>query len=527
MRVHPRTWWAAWWIAIPVALAAAASYPIIYNYFFGDDLVSLYDVANKPLLELLIVPYGGHLCIVRNAVLRLLFRFFGPDPAPYYWVALLTHLLNVALLCLLVRALTGSERLACFGAVLWGTAPVAESTIGWCSVHGQVLSTTAQLLVLIGIVRAGRRAAVSRWALATWALLVFVASTSFGIGLAFAVVLPIVAWLLMPAGATRRRAIQLCTATAAGMVAIYAAARHIAAVHYESPANPFAIGPVDTLRHWAGVADLTFGMLAYGTEQLVLGAFAHLAPGLLWPVVVALPVLGLIALGFRTGTASARRAMAAFALLAAATYAVIAAGRLTFYPEFKRLLVSTGRYHYAGPFAMTVVLCLALAESELGRSAGAWVRNMALMLGVTVTTAALILVRPPYLHFLWELRYTNLTLNGMQGLIRAASPGSDVYIENEPFHGVGPFALGNPRMYPGLAALFVVYYPSNVVDGHRVFFVEPDAGVRDVARRGMRSQTLLVAPDDVPPQHEVGRVPPPPTPARRAPQGGSAAPTKD
>jgi hypothetical protein len=150
---------------------------------------------------------------------------------------------------------------------------------------------------------------------------------------------------------------------------------------------------------------------------------------------------------------------------------------------------------------------------------------MALILGVTAITAGLILVRPPYLHFLWERRYTDLALGGMQGLLRAASPGTDLYIQNEPFQGVGPLALANPSIFPGLAALFVVYYPSNVVDGRRVFFVEPDADVRDAARRGVRSQTLLVAPDDVPAQDEVVHVPPPPTPAWRARQGLSAAPT--
>ena len=172
------------------------------------------------------------------------------------------------------------------------------------------------------------------------------------------------------------------------MVAIYAAAQHMAAVDSDSPGTLLALGPVGILLHWTGVADVTVNMLAYGTEQMVLGAFAHFAPGLLWPMVVALPVLGLTALALLTGTAPARRAIAAFALLAAATYALIAAGRLTFYPQFKLLLVSTGRYHHAAPLAITVVLCLALAQFAPGRSARVWVRNLALILAVIATTAA-------------------------------------------------------------------------------------------------------------------------------------------
>jgi hypothetical protein len=47
-------------------------------------------------------------------------------------------------------------------------------------------------------------------------------------------------------------------------------------------------------------------------------------------------------------------------------------------------------------------------------------------------------------------------------------------------------------MFPGWAAAFTVFFPSNVVEGRRVFFVEADADVRNAAKDGKRTSTLIV-----------------------------------
>jgi hypothetical protein len=43
--------------------------------------------------------------------------------------------------------------------------------------------------------------------------------------------------------------------------------------------------------------------------------------------------------------------------------------------------------------------------------------------------------------------------------------------------------------------LFVVFFPDNVVDGRRVFFVLRNPETLRVGRRGRRASTLLVGPD--------------------------------
>jgi len=54
--------------------------------------------------------------------------------------------------------------------------------------------------------------------------------------------------------------------------------------------------------------------------------------------------------------------------------------------------------------------------------------------------------------------------------------------------------------FPGWAAVFVIAFPDNVIDGKRVYFVEPDESRRKfaAARVGHRISTLLVEPGGCP-----------------------------
>src|SRR5262245_37898448 len=97
----------------PVVLAAVVFHPLIRNYFFADDFLHLYQIAEWSPLHFVLEPYAGHVYLIRNALFWTLARTVGPEPAPYFWLALLTHLLNVALLYRVVWVAFASDRLAC------------------------------------------------------------------------------------------------------------------------------------------------------------------------------------------------------------------------------------------------------------------------------------------------------------------------------------------------------------------------------------------------------------------------------
>src|SRR5262249_60116961 len=113
------------------------------------------------------------------------------QPEPYFWIVLLTHLLNVWLLFRVLRNVTGSLALGCFGATLWGTSPAQVGTLSWYSVYGQVLVATVLLVVLGGVTaRARTGAAPSRRGAALWYALLLPGTTSFRAGVGVRVWVP-------------------------------------------------------------------------------------------------------------------------------------------------------------------------------------------------------------------------------------------------------------------------------------------------------------------------------------------------
>src|SRR6185436_8834394 len=83
--------------------------------------------------------------------------------------------------------------------------------------------------------------------------------------------------------------------------------------------------------------------------------------------------------------------------------------------------------------------------------------------------------------------------------IESAPAGGDVYIQNTeaPLFVLGPM-LHQPE-FPGLAGVFVLTYPTNVVQGRRIAFVERIPQVLTASKdpaRNHRLAGLLVSPDE-------------------------------
>src|SRR5262245_1697147 len=195
-------------VLLPLALAAWVYHPLTRIYFFADDFILLASIANDPVAAFLLRPFGGHNCLGRNLVFLATYHLFGLRADLYYWSVLLTHLLNVALLFGLLRALTASVLLACFGAALWGMSPLQAGTLGWYSVYGQVLAVTAMLLVLLPLARLAATGAPLRARTAgVWFALLLLGTTFFGIGIGVALAFPLALFLLLP-DAWRRRALR-------------------------------------------------------------------------------------------------------------------------------------------------------------------------------------------------------------------------------------------------------------------------------------------------------------------------------
>src|SRR5262245_16182800 len=194
-----------WLVLPPLIVTAIVYFPITRNYFYLDDFFNLYNIVNDRPLVYVLRENGGHVLVARNALFYLIFWLVGPHPELFYWSALLTHLLNVALLFVVILRLTGRSGLASFGALLWGSSPLQEGTLGWYSVYGHALVGTTLLIVLAqaaGLARRGQQP--SRRTRSLWAGLALIGATSFGTGVALAMALPFALYLLLPPGPKRR-----------------------------------------------------------------------------------------------------------------------------------------------------------------------------------------------------------------------------------------------------------------------------------------------------------------------------------
>jgi hypothetical protein len=478
------------WV-LPVVLSAWRYYPITQNYFFGDDLYNLYEIVNRSLPEYLFKPYGMHLLAARNLVYYLCFTFFGTNAEPYFWWVLLTHLVNVYLVFAILRTLSG-PRMACVGAAFWGMSPIDEGALGWFSVYGQVQATTMILFVLYRMLRVANGAAPLWREPVAWAALLLIASVSFGSGIGAAMAFPVVAYIVLQRSPIRRRALWAFGAVAASLPLLYVGSFWLAK-YYDVPRTSeigIALGGLLALSRVLG---LTAHMVAYGVTSLLLSPFQYPMEysGTHFIVVPILALLVIVA-GVAMAPAQRRRALLAAVVLGCACYGIIAVGRVGFFFFFGTKLVAAARYHYAAPLFFWIAILVAIATlAERWPLTEGW-RNAAVAAALAILAIATAWRAPAIDHHPRERMLAMRAVARIRKQIDAGPPGNDVEVKNERFNGVGPMMLQRPDLFPGLAAIFAIYFPQQVVDGKRVLFVVDDEETLAAARQGRKTSQFVV-----------------------------------
>ncbi len=494
-------------LILALALPALVYVPITRNYFNSDDFLHLYRIVNGSLAQFLLNMHGGHLLMTRNALFVLSHALFGTNACGYFWLVLLTHLVNVFLLFRIIRELTGGAHLACFGAALWGILPVQEGTLGGYSVYGQVVATTLTLWVLLALVRTACGARPHPLAPLLWVLLLLGAATSFGVGIGVACVMPLVAVLLLPMSRVNARITAVLTALAVAMPFLYFRLQKLYVDLYGGLESSLLL--VAGLNQWHEHLELLLGLIAYGILSTVVGVFDLVAyPGIAAYAVVAAYGAALIA-ALATGSWILRRRLVACLALCTAAYAVIAAGRGMF-----AVSAETPRYHYLGTAPLAIATCLLLAEGARRWRPSERAKSALLAVWLAATVAFHFAAGRPIDHFAFSRRETDEVLAQIRRAARSVPRGEDIYIENRTFHSVFHLTAGQEGDFPGWAAVFVIYFPTDVVEGRRVHFVEDDPSVLESTRGGRRTAGLLVSPEAVP--GPIYRAPKPAWARRRA-----------
>lgn len=503
---------------LAVLCAAIVQSPILGHFFRRDDFLHLYQIADLGWLRFALTTHGGHVLITSNTAFYLCHALFGLHAEMYYVVAWLTHLLNVALLYRVVEIATDRPALAFVPALLWGISGLAQEPLGWFSVYGHVLVATWVLWFLCDVAQVGRgRRELTAWTRARWVLLLLLAATSFGTGIPIAMLSGPVVYLLLAGHPGRRRAALWLGSLAVLVPAVYLVAIWIHSQWYGEAGSGLGLGAWFAAlapSNWWPTSSLLAMMIAYGVAHLLLGAAVTttidgvargpFAGTSLFAVLcisgaVAVALLGMCAVSLRRASPATRQHIAGYAILAIGAYGIVALGRAAFYGQFATSLTwpaAQPRYHYAGQALVAIVLALAAAQLPLPRlRPGVWARGAAvaaLLLALGLGWTACLVV-----HGLLGPDGRDAfsgTVASIQDAIASRPPGSDVRIENRFFPAAGIIMASS---FPGTAAVFVIAFPGNEVDGRRVRFVE-----RDPKRRleftgrmpGTRMSELLVAP---------------------------------
>jgi hypothetical protein len=478
----------------PLVLAALAFWPILENYFHADDFVDFFHVAAFPLGQYVLEEHGGHMYVVRNLVFALARWTFGNDPRPYFALVLATHVLNVALLFVVVRRLTGRAALAAVVAALWGTAPVHERALGWFAVYGHVLAATVLLAVLADLARfVGEDARVSAARSALWAAALVVGSTCFGVGIGVAMVFPGVAMLLLPRG-SRTRAATLILGSLPLVVCLLYVLWNVLRVSIYDASPRTVLFLVGMLRYVTGIAAMLVHLLGVGTAEVVLGGLTGAGR---YPGPLAYAVVGAVAVGVvlvaRASRGGARR-VAAFLALALGMYAVIAAGRANLFGMRSQdwpKAANVGRYHYAPGIPLAVLVAL-IADHLVARVPAPRRRTVSVALGIGLALALVARVRTPirFDHHDYAREQTARVLEAIGSAVAATPSGGETWIRNREFAAVRYFFASE---FFGWASVFVLHYPDDVVDGRRVRFVETDPKILAAlpATHSQRLATLL------------------------------------
>jgi hypothetical protein len=489
----------AWW---PVIATFAVQVDVLGNNFIFDDYLHLYKMSNGPFCHSVLAPHGGHLLSSFNAVVWIVQNLFGANASIYFLLALTIHLASVRLLFEIISRLTSKPSLAAFGAALWGMCPYAEGSIGWMSVNGHVYLTAAILWVVLDIVRFSQDSSrLTRGLLIRDYILLLVAATSFGTGLAAALGFGLVIALWDPLPAQRARLIGVYGSVALATLILYLATM----ILYGEPGGSRGLGDtlVRNLGHLPTSLALFSELLSIGTSGLLLGpimigdiAIVPESSVLAVSTTVSLFAAALFVGGFVVARPRVRRQLLGLLVLAWIGYAMIAFARYWTVEGSSQLI----RYHYLPPAILTLTLCLVLSSiaDRLPALPFAGRSVFATWLAVTLVPYAMatrpnddLMVLEQYVQF--EVARTEI-----RRALERSSNAWEVLIPNRPYFV--RFFGGGPEDFPGLAAFFVMTYPENIVDGRRVYFLAESEAMAQMARAqsGSRISELLVYRPDAP-----------------------------
>ncbi len=144
---------------LPIAACLAVYYPGLQCWFRMDDFAWLglwHEIHNwRDLMLALFEPRAqGTLRVLSERAFFLgFYHLFELDALPYRILVFATHIVNLVLVGMLARRLTGNRAAAVWAPLVWGINSALSTPLSWTSVYNQVLCGTFLLGALLLFIR--------------------------------------------------------------------------------------------------------------------------------------------------------------------------------------------------------------------------------------------------------------------------------------------------------------------------------------------------------------------------------------
>jgi hypothetical protein len=501
-------------LAPAVALAATVAVQglILGSDFVDEDLRHFYGIQETGLIDSAFSPYGSHFIAAFVLAIAGMYELFGLNAFWHFAVLLLTHVLNVALLYGITRALSGNRWLAAVAAALWGASCAFHSTLQWFSAYSHILGVAAMLWALWEIARAVEaRRPPTNWALLRVSVVLFAGSATELTGSLVAAVFPVVAFLMLPRESSPLKSALKLTPTAAlsiAVVLIGSLAKADAPMLYFSYERT-AVALIYLMLYGIGVIPAG-PLVTLDVEENPKTILGNDSDGIALAIsaVITVGLAAAVAWRFVRGDWAERRTLLALVGLAALLYAAVAIGRSGFtWGKTLVWLATRGRYHYdANP---TLVIAVALALAKL-RPSFVWppkhvVKISLALLAGSWLVANHVVSRLTYLNgggrHEWTRDWTNLTSASIELFAMRIPERGTLYVRNDRFKPASlMFAMGAPEvLFPGIGAHWIVYHGPEDFQGRTIRFVEENPELLRAIHERVRPEvaTMFVSAEEV------------------------------
>jgi hypothetical protein len=500
-------------LVISITVVLIANIHVLSSFFWRDDFLHFYQIANWNPLEFIFFPYGGHVFIVKHTIFYSMFKLFGVNSVVYFATVLFTHLGCAYLLFKIIHLLTGKPSLAAAGTMIWGICPVNYGTMNIYCTYGQVLVGFIFLLFLYDLLRAEKGILLFSLGIAVrWSIYLFLMATSFGSGLAIACLSPIMIIIILWKTDKKWEMAASMLPVIAIILVLFIFKDSI--YHYFSGevyhSTPFAPGVA--LNHFEVILEMFFRMCAFGIYTIAAFPIFIMTYTPSWsppyPMLAfftSLVVAILFVVAFFHSRDNKRHyfvlSMIFFGLIGLTAYA-----RAAIYQAFGIPVGSasmTFRYYYV--VLISIVLILTLMLKELTDSYPQISKIVVALIFIAITISIypsmnLIKVIDPMQHYSAskERKLYYETIADIQNTIRTFPAGTSVFIDNKMNDQISIF-LPSDTDFPGKAAIFAIRYQDNTVEGRRVYFVENDCRVAqaNLAKKNWRISSLMVSGCDL------------------------------